>query len=153
MTEKWLPSTDYDNVMVSDRGRVIGPRGGILKAFPNQNGRLRVWMHRNGTRRAVQVSHLVLTTFVGPRPSGMDALHWDDDVTNNRLGNLRWDTPSANRFDCIRNGSDYWTSRDRCANGHEYQDDSPMRSDNRGRRCLKCEADKSKRYRARKAAA
>lgn len=45
------------------------------------------------------VHSLVLTAFVGPRPPGMEACHWDGDKTNNRIGNLRWDTTKANAAD------------------------------------------------------
>ena len=34
----------------------------------------------------------------------MEACHEDDDRTNNRLSNLRWDTPKANAADRDRNG-------------------------------------------------
>jgi hypothetical protein len=45
------------------------------------------------------VHNLILAAFVGPRPKGMQACHNDGDTTNNRLGNLRWDTPKANMRD------------------------------------------------------
>jgi hypothetical protein len=47
---------------------------------------------------------LVLEAFAGPRPDGMDALHRDDNPTNNRFDNLRWGTRSDNLFDAVRNG-------------------------------------------------
>lgn len=54
--------------------------------------------------RSRLVHHLVLEAFVGPRPNGMEACHTDDDFSNNALSNLRWDTPSSNVADRIRNG-------------------------------------------------
>jgi predicted XRE-type DNA-binding protein len=48
---------------------------------------------------------LVLTAFVGPRPKGMHGCHNDGDVFNNRLGNLRWDTPKANAADKYKHGT------------------------------------------------
>jgi hypothetical protein len=42
---------------------------------------------------------LVLTAFVGPRPDGKEACHWNDKSYDNRLSNLRWDTRSHNMND------------------------------------------------------
>lgn len=47
--------------------------------------------------------HLILKSFVCPRPPGMEACHLDDDETNNNLDNLRWDTQESNRKDALRN--------------------------------------------------
>lgn len=59
----------------------------------------------NGKRKAVLVHNLVLKTFVGPRPLGMEACHFPDrDVTNNNLSNLRWDTRKNNFRDRDRHG-------------------------------------------------
>lgn len=52
-----------------------------------------------GCRSQRRVSVLVLEAFVGPRPSGMQACHNDSDKDNNRLDNLRWDTPKGNIAD------------------------------------------------------
>lgn len=59
----------------------------------------------NGVKCYVRVHELVLTAFIGPRPEPtMQALHWDDTPTNNRLENLRWGTPAENWEDSRRNG-------------------------------------------------
>jgi len=55
-------------------------------------------------RRSRLVHHLVLEAFVGPCPDGMECCHLDDDRTNNRLENLRWDTHRSNCADALRNG-------------------------------------------------
>lgn len=55
-------------------------------------------------RRWVSVHHLVLEAFVGPRPKGKEACHWDDDPSNNKLSNLRWGTKQENTEDLLRNG-------------------------------------------------
>jgi hypothetical protein len=72
-----------------------------------------VTLHRGGRRgtpgsviEMPYVHTLVLETFVGPRPEGMQACHDPDrDGMNNRLDNLRWDTPKANQQDSIRHGT------------------------------------------------
>ena len=44
----------------------------------------------------VAVSHIVLSTFVEPRPSKMVADHIDRNTLNNSVGNLRWVTSQSN---------------------------------------------------------
>jgi hypothetical protein len=51
------------------------------------------------------VHRLVLETFVGSCPEGMEGCHGDGDKTNNALLNLRWDTPKSNTCDRIRHGT------------------------------------------------
>lgn len=46
-----------------------------------------------------QVGRLILTTFVGPCPDGMECCHNDGNPKNSSLENLRWDTPKANNAD------------------------------------------------------
>jgi hypothetical protein len=48
---------------------------------------------------------LVLTNFVGPRPFGAQACHNNGIKTDNRLANLRWDTPAANQEDRESHGT------------------------------------------------
>src|SRR6266853_3637479 len=54
-------------------------------------------------RRYAKVTHLVLEAFVGPKPEKMVACHRNDIKGDDRLENLRWDTPSMNSHDAIRN--------------------------------------------------
>jgi hypothetical protein len=51
------------------------------------------------------ISRLVLEAFVGPCPPGMECCHNDGDPTNNRLGNLRWDSHRSNMADKTRHGT------------------------------------------------
>lgn len=63
-------------------------------------GYVRMTIHPAANRMVPKMAHeLVLLAFVGPRPSGMEACHWDGDKRNNRLDNLRWDTPKGNQAD------------------------------------------------------
>lgn len=65
----------------------------------------RLSRHGIGTATTVYVHHLVMFAFIGPRPDGMECCHWDGDPTNNRVDNLRWDTPKGNAADKIRHGT------------------------------------------------
>ena len=48
------------------------------------------------------VHRIVLETFVGPCPPGMQACHFPDrNPHNNAISNLRWDTPKKNYKDRV----------------------------------------------------
>lgn len=127
MPERWRSIPGYeDRYEVSDRGRVRSlPRswrqksrhgtyythtvkGKLLKpgVSKTNSGHLYVCLGRtNGKSYGRCVHELVLTTFVGPRPSKKHvSFHIDDDPTNNRLTNLRWATYSENISQAYRNG-------------------------------------------------
>ena len=90
--EEWRTVKGVPCYQVSSHGRVIGPRGKYLRPNPvNKSGHLRV--NLSNVRTAL-VHRLVLEAFVGPCPDGMQCWHNDGDPTNNRLENLRWETPS-----------------------------------------------------------
>jgi HNH endonuclease/NUMOD4 motif len=154
MNESWLPVTGYeDSYLASDLGRVYSLLTGIiLKQHPNGSGHLRVRLYRSGTSRLVLVHLIVLEAFEGECPEGLEACHWDDVPSNNKLSNLRWDTRIANRADMARNGHNFWSSRDECANGHEFTPENTRVRTDSGRACRKCDRDKAARSRARRAA-
>src|SRR5689334_10373035 len=73
-------------------------KGGITR------GRRYVWLFDQQRDRHIRYVHeIVLSTFIGPKPSGMEACHENDVGLDNRLSNLRWDTPAANDEDRRRN--------------------------------------------------
>lgn len=53
----------------------------------------------NGTRRKMPVHHMVLRTFVGSRPPGLEACHRNGTRTDNSVKNLRWGTRGSNMHD------------------------------------------------------
>ena len=69
------------------------------------HGYLRLKMCNEGESRMVFVHRLVLETFVGPCPPGMEVCHNNGNRQDNRLENLRWDTKSNNHQDAIRHGT------------------------------------------------
>lgn len=94
---------------VGDDGTVWSKRKGPwkkLNPLVRHHGYLYVCLFgAPGERFNFRVSRLVLTTFVGPCPNGYQACHFpDDDRANNRLANLRWDTPKENLKDIKRCG-------------------------------------------------
>ena len=98
--EEWWGQHPDLPIEVSNLGNVRGVRGFILKPYPH-NGYPAVDICG---RRHVRVHTLVLETFIGYRPDGLECCHWDNDKTNVKLDNLRWDTHSANLLDRWRGG-------------------------------------------------
>lgn len=70
------------------------------------NGRLLISLRKNGKSKQYKVHHLILITFVGPRPKGQQACHFPDrSAMNNCLSNLRWDSSKSNQNDRRFNGT------------------------------------------------
>ena len=77
-------------------------RGGFLKP---KNNRWQALQHVLGDRSSPRVGVMVLETFVGPCPDGLECCHNNDLFCDNRLENLRWDTHRANIADRTRHGT------------------------------------------------
>jgi hypothetical protein len=127
-------------------------KGGIVEGSPNRSGHIEIALNRGPKRYLRRLHILVLEAFVGPRPAGMYGLHWDDDPCNNHISNLRWDTPSANTFDKIRNGRHFSANKTHCPQGHPYDEANTYRHPNGSRRCRECRRQKAAaRYREKEA--
>lgn len=64
-----------------------------------------VVLSKNGERHRKRVHRLVLETFTGPCPKGMECRHLNGDKTDNRLCNLAWGTRKENMHDAIKHGT------------------------------------------------
>lgn len=135
-TERWLPVVGYEGYYeVSDFGRVrsldrlVPRRGqGTLRVkgrvlSPGTHGtewgeRFVVGLSRDGSTVNARIAPLVLAAFVGPRPAGAVACHDNGDSTDDRLSNLRWDTPRENNLDMLRHGTHELAARTHCPRGH-----------------------------------
>lgn len=133
--ERWLPVVGYEGLYeVSDQGRVRSvdrvvtfkdgrnrrAPGRILKLIPRDGNYVVVSLFENNRGTQVLVQHLVLAAFVGPRPEGMVCCHNDGNGSNNRVGNLRWDTYGENNRDLVRHGVHVWAGKTHCPQRHEY---------------------------------
>lgn len=92
----------WDGYRVSDDGKVWSGKSGVWRELSPQ----KVGVYRNyckvslcdgkGSIRQKYVHHLVLLSFVGPCPDGMEAIHENDVQQDNRLTNLSWGTHKRN---------------------------------------------------------
>lgn len=97
----------FPNYMVTMDGRVWSKRrkctkGGWLKLNIDTHGYLRVELGR-GHKWCIH--HIVLKTYVGPCPDGMECRHLNGNQTDNRLVNLCWGSRSDNAKDAVRHGT------------------------------------------------
>lgn len=78
----------------------------LMTFSPNEFGYLRgSFIADDGKKYSRLVHRLVLLTFVGPCPDGMDARHLNGIPGDNRLTNLAWGTPKENAADKARHGT------------------------------------------------
>lgn len=113
--EQWKSIEGYGGMYeVSDLGRVRSWKNGrhgmaatpkFLALWPNGNGYLMVSLCQKQKVKPVGVHILVLETFTGHHPKGMQVCHGrqnhydgtQTDKADNRLCNLEWGTRSKNR--------------------------------------------------------
>lgn len=79
----------------------------LLSLKPRKlDNRIKTGIKYNGKHHGFYVSRLILVTFVGMCPEGMEACHNNDITTDNRLENLRWDIHINNVKDRKINGKE-----------------------------------------------
>lgn len=100
------PVNNYPNYWTSNKGRVISTKRApkFLSQF-ELNGYKSVSLYKDGESQWFSIHHLVLETFVGPRPTGHLCRHLNDVKHDNRLENLAYGTPAENQRDSLRNGN------------------------------------------------
>lgn len=109
MSEEWRDVLGWPAYQVSDWGRVrkFLARGRMRYPAVQQGsgGYQIVKLCRGGEARSFRVHRLVLAAFVGPAPAGHQGCHNNGDPSDNRLDNLRWDTPAGNALDKKAHGT------------------------------------------------
>lgn len=90
---RWIP-----------RRRKLGDVWNRLKPYKESCGYLQVDIRRDGIGKPFLVHRLVLESFTGPCPDGMECLHADDDKENCRLDNVSWGTRKKNMEDASKRG-------------------------------------------------
>lgn len=76
-----------------------------LKQKKTKYGYMTVVLLADGIRHDKRVHRLVLEAFIGPALDGLFACHENGVRDDNRIENLRWDTPAANQLDRNRHGT------------------------------------------------
>lgn len=77
----------------------------ILNPPKDKNGYSYVNLSKNCKIKSFRVYKLVMETFVGPCPKGMEICHNDGDPGNSFFGNLRYDTHKNNMIDSMNHGT------------------------------------------------
>lgn len=101
---------------ISSYGRVLSratpnhqrPKIRLLSPGVARSGHLHVSLYRNRARRQAMVHRLVLETFVGPCPEGLQCAHLNGDPQDNRLENLQWVTVLENCWHKDAHGTMRW---------------------------------------------
>lgn len=96
---------NFPNYAITQNGKIRGVKTRRLKSGINSCGYPTVVLWRDGKPHTRGVHRLVLETFVGVRPSGMQCRHLNGIKIDNRLKNLCWGTHSENSQDSIRHGT------------------------------------------------
>lgn len=114
MREIWKAVSGFEEFYeVSNIGRVRSWKNGrhgisnyskILKPGTDGGGYLIVFLSKNKIVIRRHVAHLIIETFTGNRPEGMEVNHLDGIKTNNSISNLKYCTSSQNKLHAFRNG-------------------------------------------------
>lgn len=125
MTEVWKPIPGFEgHYEASDQGRVRSltrrvamrdrwgnegttlKHGRVIAPSRRKDGYLHVSLYVAGECSCLLLHRVILETFVGPPPSpAHQGCHGNKNTRDNRLKNLRWDTPAGNNADKLRHGT------------------------------------------------
>lgn len=86
-------------------GKLLTPS--VEKNKENKPLRCFVSLSKNNKVYHKRIHRLVLESFVGPCPEGMEGCHNDGNALNNNIENLRWDTGKENQKDRINHKTFY----------------------------------------------
>ena len=106
--EQWKDVIGFEGIYeVSNHGNIRSVKSGQLKKITIDKKTNRPFLNlwKNNKQTVVRVHKLVLEAFVGKAPQGMECCHNDGNQQNNRLENLRWDTPKNNHADKLKHGT------------------------------------------------
>ena len=106
---------EFENYSITKDGRVwsksrIDPhrhkrKGKWLRSKVSHDNRLCVNLYKKGKLYTKKIHRLILETYIGSCPEGMECRHLDGNSRNNNLSNLKWGTRSENRQDAIKHGT------------------------------------------------
>ena len=142
--ERWRPVPGYSRYEASDHGRIRSlwwspPR--ILACSPDSRGRPQFAL----SGKTIRVALVIARTWLPEQPPGTEVCHNNGDNTDNRPGNLRWDTHSANMLQAVAERTHIHSRRDTCRYGHPLDGRKRNKRSPTGwtRYCLRCERDRN----------
>ena len=105
--ENWKNVVDFEGLYeVSDFGNIRSAKTKLLKKITvDTHGRPYLGLWKTNKQKIVRPHKLVLEALVGKAPKGMECCHNDGNQQNNKLDNLRWDTPKNNHVDKLKHGT------------------------------------------------
>lgn len=114
-----------DREIIRSNGVKLPLKSRILRPWSGSSGYLQVYL---SNRRAVMIHHLVLETFVSPRPEGLEGRHLNGKMHDNRVSNLEWATHSINVLDRITHGTDHQKNKTHCPHNHPLEEPNLVES-------------------------
>lgn len=100
--ELWKDFPLGNSYKISNKGRVLGLAGKILKPFTNDKGYLEIGLNFEGKRKNFKIHRLVAITFL-PNPRELRCVnHIDGSRKNNELENLEWCSHAENTQHAIK---------------------------------------------------
>ena len=107
------PILNHPGYFATEDGRVWSNRTKkYLKIETKPDGYCRIQLMPSS--KHLYIHRLVLETFLGPCPAGMEACHNNGIRTDNRLENLRWDTRKNNHKDALTQGTHTGLRQKKC---------------------------------------
>lgn len=125
--EIWKPIKEFPNYEISNHGRIkslaksyqrfnqnrcqiINQKERILNPYKRKSSKGNYYyfvisLRANNQTFTLKVHRLMLQTFIGECPIGMEGCHNDGNSLNNHISNLRWDTPKNNALDKKNHGT------------------------------------------------
>lgn len=111
-TDRWVAVPGFDGVYeISSSGQVrsictaIRRTSMLLNPVLRDDGYRQVTLYRKGRPHVWLLHRLVLFSFIGKAPEGMECAHLDGDKKNNCVGNLAWVTPAENSSHKVAHGT------------------------------------------------
>lgn len=98
---------NFPGYYITKEGKVWSEKSGkwLKPGKSSKYGHLQISLRKNYKSISKSIHRLVLETFIGPCPDGMECCHNNGDASDNGLENLRWDTKSNNAKDGFKHGT------------------------------------------------
>lgn len=97
--------TVWSNFLRNSNGKSTTEDWHLVKFYSLKRGHRVVSLSKDHISKKFLIHRLVLETFIGPCPDGLEGCHRNGDPTNNNLSNLRWGTPTSNSDDIKAHGN------------------------------------------------